>query len=82
MMALRTGLGCTAMVIFLGINVLGTVMRPAKAASRRQIEHKEGSALSGAAELSKFQWADAIPLFESATECRKRTVTQLVRYGF
>ena len=46
MMALRTGLGCTAMVIFLGINVLGTVMRLAKAASRRQIEHKEGSAIA------------------------------------
>jgi len=33
-------LGCTAMVIFLRINVLGTVMRPAKAASRRQIKRK------------------------------------------
>jgi len=46
MMALRNVLGCTAMVIFLGINVLGAVMRLAKAASRRQIKHKEGSAIA------------------------------------
>jgi hypothetical protein len=45
-MAVRNVLGCTAMVIFLGINVLGAVMRLAKAASRRQIKHKEGSAIA------------------------------------
>jgi hypothetical protein len=40
MMVVKNVLGCTAMVVFLRINVLGTVMRPAKAASRRQIKRK------------------------------------------